>query len=340
MFKNKNILITGATGLIGSHLANKLLEEKANLILTGRNIKKLDDVFANNNNIQKIACDITVDLPNNLPELDYIFHAASPISNDDVKNIPVDVIKSNIFGLINCCEFLRNQKEKTGKSGKVIVFSSIAVYGLNSQSTDISLKEEEAYKANSLELINSAYSESKRIIEVIAKSYHKQYNLETVIVRLSCVYGYTKFPPHTPFYEFINNALNDENIVLFNPRIPKRDNIYVEDVVSGLLLIAENGISGESYNLGSNGDEDNFRGMDELAYFVADYINNKLDKNIRVIEPSDKKDRKPGIMLDNYKIKSLGWKVNTNIASGIEKTVQQYIDLVYKKQFSDKISIF
>ena len=46
------------------------------------------------------------------------------------------------------------------------------------------------------------------------------------------------------------------------------------------------------------------------------------------------------IMLDNYKIKSLGWKVNTNIASGIEKTVQQYIDLVYKKQFSDKISIF
>ena len=133
MFKDKNILITGATGLIGSHLANKLLEEKANLILIGRNIQKLDSVFENNDNIKKIACDITADLPDNVPELDYIFHAAGPISGNDIKQYPVNLIKANIFGLMNCFEFLRKQKERTGKSGRIIVFSSATVYGINKQ---------------------------------------------------------------------------------------------------------------------------------------------------------------------------------------------------------------
>ena len=329
MFKDKNILITGATGLIGSHLANKLLEEKANLILIGRNIQKLDSVFENNDNIKKIACDITADLPDNVPELDYIFHAAGPISGNDIKQYPVNLIKANIFGLMNCFEFLRKQKERTGKSGRIIVFSSATVYGINKQDNNISLKEEETETADSLDFIQSIYSESKRIVEVIAKSYYKQYELETVIARIAYAYGYTKFAPQTAFYEFIKKAINGEDIVLNNPQIPRRDNIYVDDIVSGLLFIAENGLSGESYNLSSNGEEDNFKGMDEMANIIVNCVNKKLGKNIRVIEPENK-NRKPGIMLNNSKIKSLGWKLNTDIVTGIEKTVEKFIDLMRK----------
>lgn len=329
MFKEKNILITGATGLIGSHLANRLSEEKANLILVGRNIQKLDSVFENNDNIQKVACDIAVSLPDNLPELDYIFHAAGPISGNDIKQYPVNLIKANIFGLMNCFEFLRKQKETTGKMGRIIVFSSATVYGINKQDKDISIKEEETETADSLDFIQSIYSESKRIVEVIAKSYHKQYELETVIARIAYAYGYTKFAPQTAFYEFIKKAINGEDIVLNNPQIPRRDNIYADDIVSGLLLLAENGISGESYNLSSNGEEDNFKGMDEMANIIVNCVNKKLGKNIRVIEPENK-NRKPGTMLNNSKIKSLGWKVNTNIVTGIEKTVEKFIDLMRK----------
>ena len=330
MFKNKNILITGATGLIGSHLTNRLLEKKANLILTGRNIQKLDDVFANNEHIQKIACDITSNLPNNLPELDYIFHAASPISRTDITNYPVNLIKANILGLINCFEFLKKQKEKTGKIGKIIVFSSSAVYGsVNKQDKDISIKEEETDTADSLDFYNSIYSESKRIVEIIAKSYYKQYALETVIVRISFAYGCTKFAPETAFYEFIKKAINGEDIVLNNPQIPRRDYIYIDDVVSGLLFLAQNGILGESYNLSSNGDENNFKGLDEIANIIVDCVNKKMNTNIKLVEPENK-NRKPGTMLDNSKIKSLGWKVNTDIVTGIEKTVEKYIDLMRK----------
>lgn len=329
MFKEKNILITGATGLIGSHLANRLSEEKANLILVGRNIQKLDSVFENNDNIQKVACDIAVSLPDNLPELDYIFHAAGPISGNDIKQYPVNLIKANIFGLMNCFEFLKKQKETTGKMGRIIVFSSATVYGINKQDKDISIKEEETETADSLDFIQSIYSESKRIVEVIAKSYHKQYKLETVIARIAYAYGYTKFAPQTAFYEFIKKAINGEDIVLNNPQIPRRDNIYADDIVSGLLLLAENGISGESYNLSSNGEEDNFKGMDEMANIIVNCVNKKLGKNIRVIEPENK-NRKPGTMLNNSKIKSLGWKVNTNIVTGIEKTVEKFIDLMRK----------
>ena len=329
MFKEKNILITGATGLIGSHLANRLSEEKANLILVGRNIQKLDSVFENNDNIQKVACDIAVSLPDNLPELDYIFHAAGPISGNDIKQYPVNLIKANIFGLMNCFEFLKKQKETTGKMGRIIVFSSATVYGINKQDKDISIKEEETETADSLDFIQSIYSESKRIVEVIAKSYHKQYKLETVIARIAYAYGYTKFAPQTAFYEFIKKAINGEDIVLNNPQIPRRDNIYADDIVSGLLLLAENEISGESYNLSSNGEEDNFKGMDEMANIIVNCVNKKLGKNIRVIEPENK-NRKPGTMLNNSKIKSLGWKVNTNIVTGIEKTVEKFIDLMRK----------
>ena len=329
MFKEKNILITGATGLIGIHLANRLSEEKANLILVGRNIQKLDSVFENNDNIQKVACDIAVSLPDNLPELDYIFHAAGPISGNDIKQYPVNLIKANIFGLMNCFEFLKKQKETTGKMGRIIVFSSATVYGINKQDKDISIKEEETETADSLDFIQSIYSESKRIVEVIAKSYHKQYELETVIARIAYAYGYTKFAPQTAFYEFIKKAINGEDIVLNNPQIPRRDNIYADDIVSGLLLLAENGISGESYNLSSNGEEDNFKGMDEMANIIVDCVNKKLGKNTRVIEPENK-NRKPGTMLNNSKIKSLGWKVNTDIVTGIEKTVEKFIDLMRK----------
>ena len=329
MFKEKNILITGATGLIGSHLANRLAKEKANLILVGRNIQKLDSVFENNDNIQKVACDIAVSLPDNLPELDYIFHAAGPISGNDIKQYPVNLIKANIFGLMNCFEFLKKQKETTGKMGRIIVFSSATVYGINKQDKDISIKEEETETADSLDFIQSIYSESKRIVEVIAKSYHKQYEIETVIARIAYAYGYTKFAPQTAFYEFIKKAINGEDIVLNNPQIPRRDNIYADDIVSGLLLLAENGISGESYNLSSNGEEDNFKGMDEMANIIVNCVNKKLGKNIRVIEPENK-NRKPGTMLNNSKIKSLGWKVNTNIVTGIEKTVEKFIDLMRK----------
>ena len=330
MFKDKNVLITGATGLIGSHLVNELLKEKANLILTGRNIKKLNDVFEDNDNIKKLACDITSYLPNDLPELDYIFHAASPISRTDITNYPVNLIKANILGLINCFEFLKKQKEKTGKIGKIIVFSSSAVYGsVNKQNKDISIKEEETDTADSLDYYNSIYSESKRIVEIIAKSYHQQYELETVIVRISFAYGYTKFPPETAFYEFIKKAINGEDIFLKNPQIPVRDYIYIDDVVSGLLFIAQNGISGESYNLSSNGDEDNFKSLDEIAHIIVDCVNKKMGTNTKVIEPENKI-RKPGTMLNNSKIKSLGWKVNTDIITGINKTIEKYIDLMRK----------
>lgn len=329
MFKDKNVLITGATGLIGSHLVNELLKEKANLILTGRNIKKLNDVFEDNYNIKKIACDITSNLPNDLPELDYIFHTAGPISGNDIKNYPVNLIKANILGLINCFEFLKKQKEKTGKIGKTIVFSSATVYGINKQNKDVSIKEEETETADSLDCIQSIYSESKRIVEVIAKSYHQQYELETVIARISYAYGYTQFIPQRAFYEFIQQAINGGDIVLNNPQLSRRDNIYADDIVSGLLILAQNGISGESYNLSSNGDEDNFRSLDEIAHIIVDCVNKKMGKNIKLIEPENK-NRLPGTMLNNSKIKSLGWKVNTNIVTGIEKTIDKYIDLMRK----------
>ena len=66
-----------------------------------------------------------------------------------------------------------------------------------------------------------------------------------------------------------------------------------------------------------------------MANIIVNCVNKKLGKNTKVIEPENK-NRKPGTMLNNSKIKSLGWKINTDIVTGIEKTVEKFIDLMRK----------
>lgn len=326
--KNKIALITGATGLIGSNLVERLLAEGAKVIALGRNAEKIKEIFKEHLTDTNFSYE-TVDISNGIPEgidhVDYIFHAASSISGAEIKARPVDVIRANLGGTENCLEFLRQQKERREISGKMIIFSSATVYG-NSFSEDKSVLEKETNMAETLDCANASYSESKRMIEVIARSYYAQYHIESVIVRIGYVYGYTKRKPGTAFYEFIDKVLAGEDIIVNNSGMGRRDNIFVGDVVNGLLLVALNGIAGEAYNLASNGEKDNFKAIDEIAQIIADTAN-ELDKEKKIYAYIKESigERNAGIMLDNQKIKALGWSVETSMRDGIRETIGRYM---------------
>ena len=328
-FENKIVLITGATGLLGTHLISRLLEIKnCKIIALGRKMSKLKEVFCDYQGLGLLVLmegDVTGEMPQIEGGIDYIFHAASPIAGDLIRNYPVSVIKPNIIGTINCLEYLKQQEEKIGKKGSMIVFSSATVYA-NMTDNDYSASEDKTSVADTLDAINAPYSESKRMAEVIARSYYKQYGMNVIIARFSYLYGFTKQAPSTAFYEFINKSLQGENLLLNSNGAPRRDNIYVDDAIDGLLCLCEKGNAGESYNISSGGDKGNFAAIDEIACSIASSANKLIPSgDVRVSFKECVLGRKPGLMLDNGKLKALGWNIKNSLSDGVEKTLMSYI---------------
>lgn len=330
LFENKTVLITGATGLLGSHLVKKLLEiEECQVVALGRKLAKLQEVFNDYHGVEKLTLmegDVAEEMPQIDGGIDFIFHAASPIAGELIRNYPVSVIKPNIIGTINCLEFLKLQEEKIGKKGSMVIFSSATVYA-NTTDSDYVASEEKTSVADTLDAINAPYSESKRMAEVIARSYYKQYGVDVKIARFSYLYGYTKQAPSTAFYEFINKSLQGENLLLNSNGAPRRDNIYVDDAIDGLLCLCEKGNAGESYNISSGGDKGNYAAIDEIAFTIASVANNCVkDANIKVSFREESQSRKSGMILDNAKMRALGWEIRYSLCEGIEKTLKAYVD--------------
>lgn len=323
----KVILVTGATGLVGSHLVDELLNRNAKVVVIGRNEEKIRTVFAeklDNRDFSYLVCNIADGIPKQLGVVDVIFHAASPISGEEIKSKPIDVIDANLVGTRNCLQYLKKQNEKSKINGRMVVFSSATVYG-NNEKTDKRVFESDTYISDSLDSHNSPYSESKRMIEVIANAYYKQYKVDIVIARIGYVYGFSKNKPNTAFYEFISKAISGENIILNNSGMGRRDNIYVSDVVSALIFLSVNGKSGEVYNVSSGGEKENFKAIDEIAETIANCVNElNGNDNIKVVVKQNDSDRKPGIILNNNKLTELGWSLHKDIYNGVMDTVKKY----------------
>lgn len=328
IFEDKTILITGATGLVGTHLVKRLLTCKGcTVIALGRNIHKLESVFhgyAGSGELILMEGDVAEGIPCHDMTIDYIFHAASPIDSETIRNKPLTVIRANVTGTLNCLEFLKTQKEEKKREGKMIVLTSSTVYG-NITSMDKCVVENDTQITDYIESPNAPYSESKRMVEVIARAYSKQHGLSVYIARLSYVYGYSKEAPNTAFYEFVNKSLSGEDIVLNRSDAPKRDNIYVDDATEGILCMVEKGIPGEAYNISSGGDKGNYAAIDEIAQEIATASNRLKKQNINIVFKEEHRCRKPGLMLDNNKVKGLGWSVRYSLTEGIEKTLESYI---------------
>lgn len=328
LFEGKNILVTGSTGLIGFNLVCRLLSEGVGkLYATGRSINKLNTTFEDYNNCKELILleyDSAKPLPSCVKDIDYIFHAAGPMERNVVMNYPVNVILPNILGSFFILEFLKKQLEETGKKGRVIVFSSVSVYN-NPTNEDYVATEETTSYAFPLNSTSACYSETKRMTEIFANSYARQYGTDVVIARLSTVYGYSKNIPKTAFFEFIDKACKGEIIVLNGSDFPRRDNIYIDDAINGLIAIAKSGISGEAYNISSNGDLGNFKAVDEIADIILTMSNkNVMDNNYHIKKNKESVERKPGILLDNSKLKLIGWEITASIEDGILKTIIQF----------------
>lgn len=319
-FAHKRILVTGATGLLGSHIVDACLRSGCSVVYAmARQEKKLTATFGRRENLVCIAHDVAQAIPQHLGHLDFIFHAASPIAGSLIKSHPVDVISANVTGTTNCLEYLKQQG-----SGRMIIFSSATVYGGGGGAAPV-VSEARTEHADVVDSPNAPYAESKRMVEVIAHAYRKQYGVDSLIARFSYLYGYSANPADSAFYEFIFKALRGENLNLNKSGLPRRDNIYIDDAVDALLHLCRLGVWGETYNISSCGDGGNYAAIDEIAEIIANEVNRINPSSVRVCYRTESQgSRGAGLCLDNAKLKQTGWALRVGLREGIRETLLKY----------------
>ena len=309
----KAFLITGASGLIGSCLIDLLMianeKGKTNHVYAlGRSAKKLESRFANHlssNTFHVLEQDICSPINDNL-YFDYIVHAASNADPINYAKYPAETMTTNMLGTMNVLEYTRHHP------GCVAEFlSTFEVYG-NTGKDDY---EESDVGILNFNEIRACYPESKRAAETLVRCYVKEYGLDVKIGRLSSIYGPTMAADDSKAHaQFMRNALEGKDIVLKSKGLQRRTYCYVLDAVTGILAVLFHGEKGEAYNISN---EKSIVSIAELAQIIAE----KCGRKVVYALPSELEmngfSKPQNCILDNSKLKALGWHANYNIFEGV-----------------------
>lgn len=314
MLKGKTVLITGATGLIGSLCAKALLHanslhtNKTKIIALVRSKEKVMQVFAayaGRDDIEFVYADISDDIVVQ-DSVDYIVHAACVTQSKSFVEKPVDVFKTTLWASDKLLDFAYKKKITA-----MVYLSSMEVYG------DCSGKEK--IKEDDLGYINllnarSSYPESKRAAETLCHAYFSQYGVPVKIARLTQTFGPgVALDDNRVFALFCNSARHGDDIVMHSHGETKRNYLYTADAVVGLLKILLNGEGGQAYNLANS---EIYISIREMANLVAETCATPpVDVLIDVPHDLEKKGYAPTIMLnlDTSKIEALGWCAKTDL---------------------------
>ena len=317
--KDCTVLVTGATGMIGSSIidvlicASEKLNNKIKIIALSRDINKLKQRFSYNEEksmIYFIEQDI-VDRLKTKDRIDYIIHTASYADPKKYSLYPVETILTNIYGTNNLLEYCKSHNKT-----RILLTSTFEVYG---KSEKRYLYRESDSGEIDLNQIRSCYPESKRVCEILMRCYYKEYGVDYVIARLCSIYGPTMAADDSKAHaQFIRNGLMGENIILKSEGLQKRTYCYLMDAISAILKVLFTGESGEVYNISY---EKSVVTINQVAGTVANICNTKVihqepteDERIGFSTPKD-------CVLDNGKLRRLGWSGKYSIEEGLSSTI-------------------
>ena len=312
MYSDKNILVTGGTGMIGSHLVELLLEKNANVRIVAHEREippELED-----KGLDVVSGDLTEKkfVEESVKDMDYVFHLAAYTGGlGRTSTHPASTLTPNLIMDGNVLECAKNEGIE-----RFLYASCTCVYP-NDEKT---LEEEDAWKGNPPE-IHASYSWSKRMGERQAIAYHKEYGMNIAIVRPSNSYG----PRDSDDLEtahalgsLIMKAINKmDPFVIWGDGNPIREYIYARDAAKGMLLAMENYCVGDPINLASG----EFVSISELARKILKLTNTSPEIKFDKEKPSGQKRR----VLSNKKAKEkIGFVAETSLDAGIEETIKWY----------------
>ena len=320
--RGKSIMLSGATGLIGSFFVDVISEKNITdglnctvyaLVRNEGKAKARFSKFADDTHLVFIPYDVKYPLVTDTPEkIDYILHLASNTHPMLYATDPIGTITTNIIGLQNLLEFAAAHRCE-----RFIFASSNEVYGENRG--DAELFDEDYCGYINCNTLRAGYPESKRCGEALCQAYKSQKGLDVCVARLTRSYGPTMIMSDTKAVsQFIKKGVAGEDIVLKSEGTQYYSYTYTADAASGLLWMLA-GESGEAYNIADiSGDIT----LKDLASIIAEMNGKKVVFELPDAVEAAGYSRATKARLDGSKIRALGWKPMYNIKTGMERTVK------------------
>lgn len=310
-FEHSTVLVTGATGLIGSAVVRKLIEYAEiydiNVICCVRNLEKAKKMFPVNRKITYIVCDL-IDLKPVNYGVNYIIHCAGPTDSKTFVTHPVEVIETIVDGTNKVLKF-----SLLNPIRKFLYLSTMEVYG--SPQTDNKIFE---FMPGNLDFsdIRASYPGAKKLSENLCISYMKEYSIPVNIIRLTQTFGAgVVYQDKRVFAEFARCVIEQKDIILHSKGETKRNYLSINDAVNAIFTVLKNGVPGEIYNAAN---EETYCSIYEMADFVA----KKFGKGKIKVEFDNTDDiSKFGyaqtlkMNLSSEKLNSIGWKASDDLQS-------------------------
>jgi len=306
------ILVTGGAGFIGSHLCKNLLDQGNQVVcldnfFTGQ--KSNIEPFLNNPDFELLEHDVTKPFDDQIDQIDQIYNLACPASPVHYQKTPVETVRTNVLGAINCLDL----SKKLG-GVKVLQASTSEVYGDPEVHPQV-----ESYNGNVNPIgPRACYDEGKRCAETLFFDYHREDKVPIKVVRIFNTYGPNmSWDDGRVISNFIVQALKGQDITIYGDGSQTRSFCYVDDLVSGLVKMMNSDSWTGPVNLGNPGEFT----IKELAEKIISKIKSSSKLVNKDLPQDDPKQRKPDISLAKEK---LNWQPNIILDEGLDKTINYF----------------
>lgn len=311
--KNRTIIITGATGLIGSTLVKCILSLSLNtkLILPVRDKVKALKILTNSENLEIVENNITDFFNNYNKKADYVIHCASPTNGIYMKNHPVETFNFIYESTQSILEYAQRNNLKSS-----IFLSSIEYYG--ELDTDIPVTEN---MTGYMDLTNprNAYALGKRAAEFLCHSYFLEFGTKIKIARLTQTLGAgISSTDNRVFAQFARSIIHNKNIILHTEGLSSKPYCYTTDAISAILTILIKGNNGESYNVSTPGTYISIR---DLAIFLINNFNPNIDIEFQ-IQKDNGYAPMTKINMCSDKLIQLGWNPKHNLLDMFNRLIK------------------
>lgn len=310
-FKNKKVLVTGGTGLVGGHIVEKLVERGAEVFVTKRS-EDFRSYFKTEGLDKKtisVDCDIkdyerVFDLISRY-EIEYIFHVAAQAIVPTALINPKEALETNIMGTVNVLEAARNCPRIKG----VVFASSDKAYGKKCDNATETAPMDGDHP----------YDVSKSCADLIARTYAKTYNLPVAVSRFGNIYGPGDLNDSRIVPGIMKSIILNETLEIRSDGNFIRDYVYVKDVADGYLLLMENisKAKGEAFNFST--------GYNLSVLQLVEKISGVLGIKCNYLITNNQQNEIPKQSLNYEKaIEILGWKSKYSFEEGIKETYDWY----------------
>lgn len=325
---NRSILITGATGLVGSQLVkalacrNRIHQSHIKILACVRDLEKAQKIYAeiaDRNEIEFVVGDITRSIETGSP-VDYIIHTASATASKEFVTRPVEVIHTTLDGTRNVLELARKKQTKG-----IVYLSSMEAFGIVPPSDKRATEKD----LGLVDLTNprSCYPEGKRMAECLCSAYATEYGLPVKVARLSQTFGAgILYSENRVFAQFAKAAIEGHDIILHTKGLSWGNYCYTRDTVTAILILLAKGNPGEAYTISN--EASNVR-IKDMAQMVAEKIaGGKIKVVFDIPESALTYGYAPDteLHLSSAKMQGLGWKPTVSLEDTYRRMIQSMLN--------------